>query len=77
MQPDNFLHDLKDFPKLIRAVSHERRIQLQLIEKDYWIMHALYGLTQQGFTFVTEGWGFFVKGLPGYRPFLRRYRYSN
>lgn len=32
MQPDSFLHDLKDFPELIRAVSHERQIQPPLIE---------------------------------------------
>jgi hypothetical protein len=62
MQPDSFLHDLEDFPELIRAVSHERHIQLQLIEKDYWIMHALYGLGQQGFTFELKGGTSLSKG---------------
>jgi len=62
MQPDSFLHDLKDFPELIGAVSHERHIHPQLIEKDYWIMHALYGLGQQGFTFELKGGTSLSKG---------------
>jgi len=62
MQPDSFLHDLKDFPELIRVVSHERHIQLQLVEKDYWIMHALYGLARQGFAFELKGGTSLSKG---------------
>jgi len=41
MQPDNYLHEQKDFRDLIQVVSGERRILPQLIEKDYWIMHVL------------------------------------
>ena len=62
MQSHRFLHELKDFPELIRAVSHELRIQLQLVEKDYWIMHALYGLGQQGFDFELKGGTSLSKG---------------
>lgn len=63
MRPDRFLHDLEDFPDLIRAVSHERHIQPQLVEKDYWIMHALYGLGQQGFVFELKGGTSLSKGF--------------
>ena len=62
MQADGFLHELKDFPELIRAVSHERHIHPQLIEKDYWIMHVLYGLDQQGFIFELKGGTSLSKG---------------
>lgn len=50
MRVDSYLHELKDFRDLIQVVSSERRILPQLIEKDYWIMHVLYGLAQQGLT---------------------------
>jgi len=50
-----FLHELADFKDLIGAVSRERNILPQLIEKDYWIMHSLYGLQQQGFDFELKG----------------------
>lgn len=62
MQSDSFLHDLEDFSELIRTVSHERHIQLQLVEKDYWIMHVLYGLSQQGFTYELKGGTSLSKG---------------
>lgn len=48
--PD-FLHEHKDFENLINILSSEKNIVPGLIEKDYWIMHVLYGLKQQGFNF--------------------------
>jgi hypothetical protein len=36
-----FLHNHPQFADLIRIVARERRIDLALVEKDYWIMHAL------------------------------------
>lgn len=62
MQSDRFLHELSDFPELIRAASNERHIQLQLVEKDYWIMHTLYGLGRQGFIFELKGGTSLSKG---------------
>ncbi len=62
MQADRYLHDLKDFRDLIRVVSNERRILPQLIEKDYWIMHVLYGLAKQGFVFELKGGTSLSKG---------------
>ena len=62
MHVDRYLHDLKDFGDLIQVVSNERRILPQLIEKDYWIMHVLYGLAKQGFVFELKGGTSLSKG---------------
>ena len=55
MKSDPFLHELDDFAELIQVVSGEHLISPQLIEKDYWIMHCLFGLTKQGFSFQLKG----------------------
>lgn len=62
MHVDSYLHDLKDFRELIQVVASERRILPQLIEKDYWIMHALHGLAKQGFVFELKGGTSLSKG---------------
>jgi hypothetical protein len=49
------LHDHKDFNDLIAAVSEAMGIDPSLVEKDYWIMHCLWGLQQQGFSFELKG----------------------
>jgi hypothetical protein len=50
-----YLHERPDFEKLLRTIEGETGILIQLIEKDYWIMHVLYGLKQQGFEFELKG----------------------
>lgn len=55
MPPDPCLHERSDFPELIRVVASEHGLLPALIEKDYWIMHCLYGLGAQGFTFELKG----------------------
>jgi len=40
-----YLHHRRDFENLIRTLSAETRIFEALIEKDYWILHSLHGLT--------------------------------
>lgn len=62
MGSDPFLHELSDFGELIQVVSGEHGIIPQLIEKDYWIMHCLFGLTQQGFSFQLKGGTSLSKG---------------
>lgn len=44
-----YLHERQDFIDLLRILEQESGIQSSLIEKDYWIMHVLYGLKKQGF----------------------------
>ncbi|MNK21260.1 hypothetical protein D3C87_395130 [compost metagenome] len=57
-----YLHQHKDFPDLLSIISSETGILPQLIEKDYWIMHVLYGLKQQGFAFELKGGTSLSKG---------------
>ena len=51
----DFLHDRKDFDQLLALVADERGIDPMLVEKDYWIMHSLWGLQAQGFRFELKG----------------------
>lgn len=51
MAASKFIHDRNDFKQLIEALSGEIKISPQLIEKDYWIMHALWGLNELGFQY--------------------------
>ena len=62
MPPDPWLHERPDFADLIRIVADERNLLPALVEKDYWIMHCLYGLAAQGFTFELKGGTSLSKG---------------
>lgn len=63
MPPDPFLHQHSDFADLIRIVADERGLLPALVEKDYWIMHCLYGLGAQGFGFELKGGTSLSKGF--------------
>lgn len=56
------LHNHPQFADLIRVVAEERGISPTLVEKDYWIMHCLYGLQQLGYTFQLKGGTSLSKG---------------
>ena len=60
--PSKYLHDLKDFPDLLRIIERDTGILAGLVEKDYWIMHVLYGLKKQGFSFEMKGGTSLSKG---------------
>lgn len=57
-----FLHDLPDCKQLIAVVSEAKGIAPTLIEKDYWIMHCLWGLQAQGYRFELKGGTSLSKG---------------
>lgn len=57
-----FLHNDPDFKDLINQVSEEISISPFLVEKDYWIMQALYGLQFQGYDFELKGGTSLSKG---------------
>lgn len=59
--PD-YLHNHKDFPALLRIVGNELNIEPILVEKDYWIMHVLYGLKKLNFSFELKGGTSLSKG---------------
>jgi hypothetical protein len=59
----DFLHNHAQFAELIRIVAQQRGIDPALVEKDYWIMHCLYGLQQLGLTFELKGGTSLSKGF--------------
>ncbi len=61
MSPD-YLHNHKEFSDLIRIVGRENSIEPALVEKDYWIMHCLYGLQKMGMSFQLKGGTSLSKG---------------
>lgn len=61
--PSDYLHNHKDFSDLLRIVGQEQSIDPALIEKDYWVMHCLYGLQQMGLTFELKGGTSLSKGF--------------
>ncbi|WP_421414210.1 nucleotidyl transferase AbiEii/AbiGii toxin family protein [Agrobacterium tumefaciens] len=60
-QPD-YLHNHRDFLDLLRIVAAEQGIAVELVEKDYWIMHCLYGLQKLGMKFELKGGTSLSKG---------------
>lgn len=51
----NFLHENNRFEDVLNVVARDMKISMAFVEKDYWIMHALYGLQQQKFDFYLKG----------------------
>jgi len=60
--PAIYLHHHREFQALLRIVADEMGILPALVEKDYWIMHVLYGLAKQGFGFELKGGTSLSKG---------------
>lgn len=60
--PDLYLHEHPEFLDLIRIVGQEMSIEPALVEKDYWIMHCLYGLQDAGLAFELKGGTSLSKG---------------
>jgi predicted nucleotidyltransferase component of viral defense system len=62
LMPRDYLHSHPESADLIRIVAEEKSIDPALVEKDYWIMHCLYGLRQLGHTFQLKGGKSLSKG---------------
>ncbi len=58
----NYIHNDPEFEELILIVADKLKIEPYLIEKDYWIMHTLYGLNVQGIEFELKGGTSLSKG---------------
>ena len=58
----DFIHNDPEFKELLSIVSAKKGIDITLVEKDYWIMHALYSLQQQGIEFELKGGTSLSKG---------------
>jgi hypothetical protein len=61
--PADYLHNHPQFAELIRIVAQKRSIDPALVEKDYWIMHCLYGLQRLGLKFELKGGTSLSKGF--------------
>ena len=59
----NFIHRDPEFKDLLAIVAKDQRIDMALIEKDYWIMHVLYSLQQQNIEFELKGGTSLSKGF--------------
>ena len=59
----DYLHNHSDFAALIRIVATEMTIDPALVEKDYWIMHCLFGLQAQKLSFELKGGTSLSKGF--------------
>ena len=57
-----YLHERKDFIDLLTIIEEETGVIAYLVEKDYWLMHVLYGLQKQGFDFKLKGGTSLSKG---------------
>lgn len=57
-----YLHNNPNFDDLILILSNEMSINPILIVKDYWIMHCLHGLQNQGMNFQMKGGTSLSKG---------------
>ena len=62
MPDKDFLHRHPEFEALIRIVANQLGIDPYLAEKDYWIMHCLFGLQQSGYDFQLKGGTSLSKG---------------
>lgn len=62
MPPEVYLHEHPQFQSLIRIVAVVKNLPPALVEKDYWVMHCLYGLEKLGLTFELKGGTSLSKG---------------
>jgi len=74
MSSKRYLHDNPDFSDLMRVVAGDRKIDPYLVEKDYLLMHALYGLQQAGYAFQLKGGTSLSKGYGIIRRFSVKFR---
>jgi len=58
----DYLHNHPEFDDLIHIVSEEMGIIPILVEKDYWVMHCLYGLRKLQMDFFLKGGTSLSKG---------------
>ncbi len=57
------LHQLSDAKELFEIVAAEQKLLPVIVEKDYWIMHCLWSLQQQGYKFDLKGGTSLSKGF--------------
>ena len=58
-----FIHDDRDFRDLVRIVARDRGLSTGLVEKDYWVTHALWAVTRLGLDVWFKGGTSLSKGF--------------
>ena len=59
-----FLHELPDAKDLFEVIRREKgNVTDSQVEKDYWLMHCLWGLQLQGYDFELKGGTSLSKGF--------------
>lgn len=58
-----YLHQLPDAKNLFEVVAGERQLLPIIVEKDYWLMHCLWGLQEQEYKFELKGGTSLSKGF--------------
>ena len=59
----SFVHDDPEFEDLLRIVARERGLAVPLVEKDYWVTHALWALHETGLAIFFKGGTSLSKGF--------------
>jgi hypothetical protein len=58
-----FVHEDSAFEPLMQIVAKKRRLSLAIVEKDYWVTHALWSLAGSGFDVWFKGGTSLSKGF--------------
>ncbi|HLB41710.1 MAG TPA: nucleotidyl transferase AbiEii/AbiGii toxin family protein [Gammaproteobacteria bacterium] len=58
-----FLHQVPNVKDLFEIIANERQLLPAIIEKDYWLMHCLWGIQKQEFQFELKGGTSLSKGF--------------
>ena len=59
----DFIHKDRDFDELLRILAQQHGLPIGLIEKDYWVTHALWAIHHQGFAVWFKGGTSLSKGF--------------
>lgn len=57
------LHENLRFKSILETIAEQKQIDIKMVEKDYWIMHSLWGLQKQKFDFYLKGGTSLSKGF--------------
>ncbi len=62
MKKKIFVHQHPDFKDICEAARDKYKASLQIVEKDYWVMHVIWALTQNAYNFELKGGTSLSKG---------------
>ncbi len=62
MKKKLFLHQHPDFKDICEVARERYKASIQIVEKDYWVMHAIWSLANSGYKFELKGGTSLSKG---------------